>query len=100
VYQVRLSVVGRMPDLLGFMARVTAGPTPTGVETILLRAAQGGEAVECTVLLTSVRLEGGREAGSPAGPPPAFTAGPTTTTTTTSAAELTAAAAAGGEETR
>jgi hypothetical protein len=74
LYRVRLSVEGRLPDLIGFMSRVTGEQYPTGIESISLRSARGGDAVDCTVTLVSVRLNRSvapsGSAASPASPAP------------------------------
>jgi len=57
-YRVRLVATGRTVDMLRFIAATTNRPEPTGVEEFSLRNSAGGDAVECTASLVTVRLRG------------------------------------------
>lgn len=55
-YRIKLSVAGKLPEILQFVAKVTNGPTVTGLEAFSLRGVQGANRVECSLSLRMVRL--------------------------------------------
>jgi len=71
VYPVKLTVAGRLQEVLQFVSLVTNRPEVTGMESFSLRGVQGGNAVECTLSLWLVKLTGGPTGGlaGPAGSP-------------------------------
>lgn len=56
IYRVRLSVAGKLQDIMQFVSDVTHGPAVTGLEAFTLRGAQGHNRVECSLCLWMVRL--------------------------------------------
>ncbi len=56
LYRVRVSVSGKLPEVMRFVSEATNGSVVTGLEGFSLRGAQGPNAVECSVALRMVRL--------------------------------------------
>jgi hypothetical protein len=56
VYRVRLSVSGKLPEVMKFVSETTNGQSVTGVEAFSLRGTQGPNAVECSLALRMIRL--------------------------------------------
>ncbi len=56
IYRVKLSVAGKLPEILQFISDVTNGPTITGLKTFTLRGVQGSNMVECSLSLWMIRL--------------------------------------------
>jgi hypothetical protein len=64
VYAVKLSVSGRLPEVLQFISDATNGASITSVESFSMRAVQGGNQVECGFGLEMVRLPPDKGAGA------------------------------------
>lgn len=56
IYPVRLSVAGKMQDVLKFVSGLLHGSTVVGLESFSIRGVQGGHSVECTLSFWMVRL--------------------------------------------
>jgi hypothetical protein len=56
IYRVRLSVSGKLPEVLKFVSAATHGDTVAGLESFALRGVQGVNMVECGLSLRMVRL--------------------------------------------
>lgn len=56
VYKVRLSVAGKLQDVLKFAFKLLNGETITGMESFSIRGTQGGNVVECSFSLWMVKL--------------------------------------------
>ena len=56
IYPVRLSVAGKLQEILQFVSGVTNRPVVAGLEAFALRGIQGSNMVECTVSVWMVRL--------------------------------------------
>ncbi len=68
IYRVKLSVAGKIHQLLKFTCGLTDGPAVVGTESLTLRAVQGINMVECTMSVWMVRLTSDTSAGNDAGP--------------------------------
>jgi hypothetical protein len=64
LFRVKLTAIGRLPDQLRFFSSITSGAEPTGVEGFSLRGLQGGDSVECSSTLLTVRLLGQQPKGA------------------------------------
>ena len=56
IFHIKLSVAGKLPEILQFVTELTHGETITGLEGFSLRAMQGNNMVECSLSLWMVRL--------------------------------------------
>lgn len=65
LYRVRLSLAGKLPDLLGYVGEITAGGDATGIESFSLRGTPRPGVVECSLSLRTVRLVAGQGGHSP-----------------------------------
>ena len=68
IYRVKLSVAGKIQQLLKFICGITDGPAVVGTESLTLRAVQGINMVECTMSVWMVRLTSDTSVGKDAGP--------------------------------
>ncbi len=68
IYRVKLSVAGKIHQLLKFICGLTDGPAVVGTESLTLRAVQGINMVECTMSVWMVRLTSDNSSGKDAGP--------------------------------
>jgi Tfp pilus assembly protein PilO len=72
VYTVKLSISGRLAEVLQFVSDAVSGPTVAGLGSFSMRAVQGGDSVECSFDLRMVKLAPPRESqprrGAPAAP--------------------------------
>lgn len=56
IYPVRLSVAGKLQEVLQFVSDMTNRPTVVGLDGFSLRGIQGSNRVECTLSIWMVRL--------------------------------------------
>lgn len=56
IYRLKLSVAGKLQEILQFIGDVTHGKTITGLQSFTLRAVQGHNMAECNLSLWMVRL--------------------------------------------
>jgi hypothetical protein len=70
VYTVKLSVSGRLPEVLQFVSEAVNGAAVTGLSSCSMHAVQGSNGVECSFDLRMVRLAPARASSPdvPAGP--------------------------------
>jgi hypothetical protein len=61
VYTVKLSISGRLAEVLQFVSDAVNGRTVAGLGSFSMRAVQGSERVECSFDLRMVKLAPGRE---------------------------------------
>lgn len=57
VFSVRVSLSGRLTEVLRFVSDVVSGPPVVGVHSYTIRAVQGPNNVECSLHLRMVRLQ-------------------------------------------
>ena len=62
LYPVRLTVAGRGPEVVQFVAELTNGKSAVGLNSFSVRGVQGGELIECTLNLWLVKLKGPTDA--------------------------------------
>jgi Tfp pilus assembly protein PilO len=74
IYRVKLSVAGKLQEILQFITDVTNGPDVTGLESFALRGVQGLNMVECNLSLWMVRLLPEKAAGEKESKPISTTA--------------------------
>lgn len=55
-YEVKLSVAGRIQDVLQFLHALTTADSIVGLRSISLRGVQAGQRVECSLTIWTVRL--------------------------------------------
>lgn len=56
VYRVRMSIAGKLPDLLQYVGDLSKSPRIIGIEGYSIRATQGDNIVECTVTFWMVKV--------------------------------------------
>ena len=56
IYRVRLSVAGKLQEILQFVSDMTSGNTVVGLEGSALRGVQGGAMAECSLSMRMIRL--------------------------------------------
>jgi hypothetical protein len=56
IYRLKLTVAGKLQEILQFVSELTHGTTVTGLEAFSLRAVQGINIVECNLSLWMVQL--------------------------------------------
>ncbi len=66
IFRMKLSVAGKLEELLRFLFKLTTGKTPVGLESFRLRGVQGSELVECSLAIWMVRLTPELTSGSDA----------------------------------
>ena len=59
VYRTRLTVAGRLAEVLQFATDITTGTQVVGLESFSLRGVQGVGSVECTLSVLMIRLPAG-----------------------------------------
>jgi hypothetical protein len=57
VFGVRVSLSGRLPDVLKFVSEVVSGPSVVGIQSYTMRAVRAPNNVECTLYLRMVRIQ-------------------------------------------
>jgi hypothetical protein len=64
VYRVRLTISGKLPEVLRFISSATHGQSIAGLESFSLRGVQGINMVECGLSLRMIRLLSDNKEGS------------------------------------
>ena len=64
VYQARVSVSGKLQEILKFVSNLANTPTVIGLDSFSLRGVQGINTVECSLRVRSVRVVSGKAKGN------------------------------------